>query len=41
MSDFQKALISNTQNNELQGKLNLFSQFIGDWDFEGIYRKDT
>ena len=41
MSDFQKALISKTSNSELQEKLNLFGQFVGDWDFEGVYDKGT
>ncbi|MCL2857165.1 MAG: hypothetical protein FWE19_05520 [Oscillospiraceae bacterium] len=41
MSDFSKALISEMPNSELQEKLNLFGQFIGDWDFEGVYAKDT
>jgi len=41
MSDFQKALISDEPNCELQEKLSLFGQFVGDWDFEGIYEKGT
>ena len=39
MSDFQKALISEAPKSELQEKLNLFGQFVGDWEFEGIFGK--
>ena len=28
-------------NNELKEKLNLFGQFIGDWDLDGVYGKGT
>jgi len=41
MSDFQKALISIKPNNELQENLKLFGQFIGEWDFEGVYGKGS
>jgi len=41
MNGFQTALISKTPNTELQKNLNLFGQFIGEWDFEGVYGKDT
>ena len=41
MSDFSKALISEMPNDKLQEKLNLFGQFVGNWEFEGIYGKDT
>jgi len=41
MSDFSNALISETPKKELQEKLSLFGQFIGDWEFEGIFGKGT
>jgi len=41
MSDFKSALISEKSNGELQEKLNLFGQFVGDWDLEGIYGKNS
>jgi hypothetical protein len=41
MNDFSKALISEKPDNDLQEKLSLFGQFIGEWDFEGVYGKDT
>ena len=41
MNDFQKALISGTPSDDQKEKLNLFGQFIGDWDFEGIYGRGT
>ena len=41
MSEFLKALVSEAPNQELSQKLNLFGQFVGDWEFEGIFEKDT
>ena len=41
MSDFANALISEMPKKELQEKLSLFGQFIGDWEFEGIFGKGT
>ena len=41
MSDFKNALISEKSNGELQKKLNLFGQFVGDWDLDGVYGKDS
>ena len=41
MSDFAKALLSQPPGDELQKELNLFGQFIGIWDFEGVYAKGT
>jgi len=41
MSEFQSALISEFPKRELQDKLNLFGQFVGDWDFEGVFEKGT
>jgi len=41
MSDFHNALISETTNAELQDKLKLFGQFVGDWDLDGVYGKGT
>ncbi|MDR0462634.1 MAG: hypothetical protein LBG64_00185 [Pseudomonadales bacterium] len=41
MSDFANALISKKPKAELQDKLNLFGQFIGNWEFEGVFEKGT
>jgi len=41
MSDFTKALISETPKSGLEEKLNLFGQFVGDWDLDGVYGKGT
>ena len=41
MSDFKSALISEKPNSELQEKLNLFGQFVGYWDLDGVYDKDS
>ena len=41
MNQFQSALLADAPKSELQGKLNLFGQFVGDWEFEGIFGKDT
>jgi len=41
MNGFVNALISESPQNELQEKLNLFGQFVGEWDFEGIFAKGT
>jgi len=41
MSDFKSALLAENPKTELQEKLNLFGQFVGDWDLEGVYGKGT
>ena len=41
MSDFSNALICETCKDELRDKLNLFGQFVGEWEFEGVIGKDT
>ena len=41
MSDFVKALVSQPPQGEVQEKWNLFGQFVGGWDFEGVYGKDA
>ena len=41
MSAFSKALISEMPNDELKENLNLFGQFVGDWDLDGVYGRDT
>lgn len=41
MSDFVTALISQAPKTELQEKLSLFGQFVGEWEFEGVFAKDT
>jgi len=34
MCEFARALISSTPNKDLKSKLNLFGQFVGEWDFD-------
>ena len=41
MNDFSNALICETCKDELREKLNLFGQFVGEWEFEGIIGKGT
>jgi len=41
ISDFSNALICETCRDELKEKLNLFGQFVGEWEFEGIIGKGT
>jgi len=41
MSEFQNALISEFPKSELEEKLSLFGQFVGEWDFEGVFEKGT
>ena len=41
MNDFSNALICGTCKDELREKLNLFGQFVGEWEFEGVIGKDT
>ena len=41
MSDFSNALICNSCKVDLQDKLSLFGQFVGEWEFEKIVGKDT
>jgi len=41
VSDFINALISESPKSELKEKLNLFGQFIGEWDFDWYSRKGT
>jgi len=38
---FSNALICETCKSDLQDRLHLFGQFVGEWDFEGIYKKGT
>jgi len=38
---FSNALVCETCKTDLQEKLNLFGQFVGEWEFEGIYKKGT
>lgn len=40
-NQFKEALVSNKPNQELVDKLNLFGQFVGDWDFEWVDGKET
>ena len=41
MSDFINALVSESADSELKDKLNLFGQFVGDWNLDGVYGKGT
>ncbi|MCL2562577.1 MAG: hypothetical protein FWE08_00880 [Oscillospiraceae bacterium] len=41
MNDFSNALICETCKDDLREKLNLFGQFVGEWEFEGILGKGT
>ena len=41
MSNFAKALISAVPKSEYRDKLSLFGQFVGEWDFEGIFSRGT
>jgi len=41
MSDFSNALICNSCKVDLQDKLSLFGQFVGEWKFEKIIEKGT
>lgn len=41
MRKFSSALISASPKSELREKLNLFGQFVGDWNFEGVFAKGT
>ena len=41
MSDFISAVYSEGPRNELREKLHLFGQFVGDWEFEGVFGKGT
>jgi len=38
---FSNALVCETCKADLQEKLNLFGQFVGEWEFEGLYKKGT
>ncbi|MCL2362259.1 MAG: hypothetical protein FWC73_10655 [Defluviitaleaceae bacterium] len=38
---FSNALICETCKTDLQDRLNLFGQFVGEWEFEGVYKKGT
>ena len=39
MNDFSNALVCETCKDELRDKLNLFGQFVGEWQFDGIADK--
>ncbi|MCL2261723.1 MAG: hypothetical protein FWC08_00710 [Defluviitaleaceae bacterium] len=39
--NFYNALISDAARKDLREKLNLFGQFIGEWEFDGVFAKDT
>ena len=41
MTDFINALASESPHRELKEKLNLFGQFVGEWDFDWVYGKGT
>jgi len=41
MNDFINALVSEAPQSDLKNKLNLFGQFIGEWDFDWIGGKGT
>ena len=41
MNGFINALVSKPPHSELKEKLNLFGQFVGEWDFEWISGKGT
>jgi len=41
MNDFSNALVCETCKDELRERLNMFGQFVGEWDFEGIIAKGT
>ena len=41
MNRFQNALIADAPKDGLQEKLSLFGQFVGYWEFEGIFGKGT
>lgn len=40
MNEFAKALISTSPADELKNKMNLFGQFVGEWDFEWAWFGD-
>jgi len=41
INDFSNALVCETCKDELRERLNLFGQFVGEWEFEGIIAKGT
>jgi len=41
MNDFSNALVCDSCKDELKDRLNLFGQFVGEWEFEGISGKGT
>jgi len=41
VNDFISAVISEGPRNELREKLHLFGQFVGDWEFEGVFGRGT
>jgi len=41
MTDFINAIASESPHRELKEKLNLFGQFVGEWDFDWVYGKGT
>jgi len=41
MNDFSNALVCDSCKDELKDKLNLFGQFVGEWEFEGVSGKGT
>ena len=41
MNDFINALVSESPKSEIADKLNLFGQFVGEWDFDWVYGKGT